>query len=258
MSWYDPIKDYIFGGNATQSVDTKPGHYDQATAQLGQIAQGAAGRPAPTAAGVHLGGPSQLAPEQMNQSRAGMLGVANQLGGIASGQQAGAGELAVNRQLGQATAAQQAAARMSRGANAALAFRNAARNTADLGLQGAGMAATAQAADQQSALGQQAGIYGSMYGQDANVAAQNAQLGQQVTLQQGSMDQQTQLANLQARLAQTGMNDQQQIQALGQILGWDQAKIDAELKRAAINAGDKGILPGLIAGGSQVAAAAAA
>lgn len=264
-------KNFLFGGDATNSIDPRLKQYDSATAQLGQIAQGAGGRAAPVAQAVQagrtqLGAPAQLATGQIGQSRGGMLGVANQLGGIASGGQMGAGEMAVNRQIGSATAAQTAAARMARGANAALAMRNAARNTADIGLAGAGMAAEAQRADQQGALNQLGGIYGSMYGQDASVAGQNAQLGQQAMLQQGAMDQattlanaqagnQVALANLQAQLAQTGMNDAQQIAALGQMLGWDQATIQAQIARAQVAAGDKGIMPGLLQAGGTAAAA---
>lgn len=273
MGFWSGLKNYIVGGDATKGIDATPGHYDQATTQLGQIAQNAAGRAAPqagvTQAGyTQLGTPSQLATNQINQSRGGMMDLASRLGGVATGQQAGAGELAVNRQLGQANAAQQAMAHMARGPGSALAYRTAARNTMDNGLAGAGMAAQAQMADQQAANQQLGQAYGTLLGSDVTQAGQNAQLSQQAMLQQGAMDQQTTLANaqagnataianLQAQLAQTGMNDAQQINALGQMLGWDQAKIQAELQKAQIAAGDKGILPGLLAGGAQVAAAAA-
>lgn len=259
MSWYGDIghwaKNLIVGGDAAKGIDTQPGHYTDATAQLGQMATNAQGRAAPVAQAAQLGAPYQLATGQIDQSRGGMMGVANRLGAIAGGQQAGAGELAVNRQLGQATAAQMSAARMAHGANAALAYRNAARNTADMGLQGAGMAAQAQMQDQASANQQLGGLYGSMYGQDASVAAQNAQLGQQALLQQGAFQQQTNLANQGAQLSQQQMNDAYQIQALGQQLGWDQARIQAELAKAGIASNDKGILPGLIQAGGQMAAA---
>jgi hypothetical protein len=267
----DYTKNLLFGGDATKSIDPRLQHYDQATTQLGQMAQNAAGRVAPSAQAVNagrvqLGAPSQLGTAQIDQSRGGMLGVANRLQGVATGQQAGAGELAVNRQLGQANAAQQAMARMARGPGSALAYRTAARNTMDNGLAGAGMAAQAQMADQQAANQQLGQAYGTLLGSDVTQAGQNAQLSQQAMLQQGAMDQQTTLANaqagnataianLQAQLAQTGMNDQQQIQALGQMLGWDQATINAQLQRAQVAAGDKGILPGLIAGGAQIAGA---
>jgi hypothetical protein len=242
MSWYDPtswdLSDYSFhgahnwfvGGDATKGIDTKLGGYDAAQSQLGQIGSAQA----PTVQGA------QLNQDQMQQSRAGAYGVANRLGSIASGQQAGAGELAVNRQLGQGIAAQTSAARMARGANAALAYRNAARNTADMSLAGAGQAAQAQMQDQQAANSQQGQLYGQLYGQDAAVAGQNATLGQQA-----------QLANQQAALQSRAL----QIQALGQQLGWSQAQIDEELKRGALQASDKGILSGLFAGGGGVASA---
>lgn len=247
--------EFLFGGGASKGLPTGPSTYDASTAQLGQIAQGAAGRQAPQAQAYQLGPAAQLANGQTNQSRAGMYGVANSLGAIASGQQAGAGELAVNRQVSAATAAQAAAARMARGANAALAYRNSARNTADIGMAGAGQAAQAQAADQQAALGQQAQIYGSAYGQDANVAAQNAQLQQQQMVQQGQFGQQASLANQQATLAQTAMNDQARIQALGQQLGWDQAQIDAQMKAAGVKAADQGAAGGLLQSGGSLLSA---
>ena len=231
----------LFGGDATKGISTKPQNYDAATAQLGQIAGAAGGRAAPQAIGTQLAGGPQ------DQSRQGMMDLTNRLGTVASGQQAGAGELAVNRQIGMANAAQVSAARNARGANAALAARNAARNQADIGLAGAGQAATAQLQDQQAANAQLGQTYGQMRQGDLEYASQNAQLGQQAALE-----------NMRAQLAQTGMNDQQQIAALGQQLGWDQARINAELQRAAIKAGDKGMLPGLIQAGAQAGAAFAA
>lgn len=254
---YDKAKDFLFGGSATKGIDTRPQHFDQATAQLGQIAQNAGQRAAPAARAAQLGPAYQLSAGPQDQARQGMLGVTNQLGSIAGGQTPGAGELAVNRQIGSATAAQMSAARAARGADSALAFRNAARNVADIGLAGAGQAAQAQMADQQAANAQLGQMFGAMRGQDIDFASQNAQLGQQAMLEQARMGQETALANLQAQLAQTGMNDQQQIVALGQMLGWDQATIDAQLKRAAIAAGDKGVLPGLLQAGGTAAAHAA-
>lgn len=258
---YDKTKGYVgnllFGGDATKNINTTLGYYDPATNQLGQIAANAGQRQAPMAQAAQLGPAWQLAGGPQDQARHGMLDVTNRLGGIASGQQAGAGELAVNRQLGQATAAQIAAARTARDSNAALAFRQAARNTADLGLVGAGQAAQAQMADQAAANQQLGGLYGQMRAGDIDFAGQNAQLGQQQMLQQGAFQQQTNLANQGAHLTQQQMNDAQQIAALGQMLGWDQARINAELARAGIVMGDKGILPGLLMAGGQMAAKAA-
>lgn len=231
---------YFGGGSTAKKVDPRFASYDFATDKLTGMAN-AAPRAAPTAQGAY-----QLAPAQMAESRGGMLGVANRLGAVASGQQAGAGELAVNRQLGQATAAQIAAARAARGGNAALAARAAARNTADLGLAGAAQASQAQMQDQQGANAQLGSLYGSMYGQDAQVAGQNAQLGQAMSL-----------ANLQAELAQRGMNDQQQLAVLAQMLGWDQAQVAAKL--AADNKPQQpSAMSQALMGAGQVAAAYAA
>jgi hypothetical protein len=228
---------FMFGGDATKSIDAKPQNYDAATGQLGRIAASAATRAAPQVGGT------QLAAGQLDQSRAGMMGVANNLGQIASGQTAGAGELAVNRQIGQAAAQQTAMARMARGANAALAARAAARNTVDIAQAGAGQAAAAQMQDQQAANQQLGQVYGQMYGQDASVANQNAQLGQNA-----------QLANQSAQLQQTGMNDAQQIAALGQQLGWDKEKIDAEVQKAQVASQDKGSFASILQGAGSVAA----
>lgn len=262
MSWWDKVKrggaaiatggisevarlpgakEMLLGGGATKGVSEKPPNYDAATAQLGQIAGAAGGRMAPQVVG------SQLAGGPQDQARQGQMDLTGRLGAIATGQQAGAGELAINRQVGQANAAQVSAARAARGANAALAARTAARNQADIGLGGAGQAAAAQMQDQAAANAQLGQTYGQVRQGDLEFAGQNAQLGQQA-----------QIENMRAQLAQTGMNDAQQIAALGQQLGWDQARINAELQRAAIRAGDKGLLPGLIQAGAQAGAAAAA
>lgn len=150
--------------------------------------------------------------------RQGLIDTTGRLGAIAAGTQQGAGEMAVNAQLGRANAAQIAAARASRGANAALAYRNAMRNTADLGLAGAGQAGAARLQDQAAANQQLGGMFANLYGQDAGVAAQNAQLAQAA-----------QIANQQASIQSRAQNDAMQIQALGQLLGWDQQTINAHL-----------------------------
>jgi hypothetical protein len=230
LAGYDATKNFLFGGDATKNLDAQPKQYDYATDQLRQFQ----GRAAPTIAGA------QLDPTQYGQSRAGMFDTAGRLTGIARGTAPGAGEIAVNRQVGQATAAQTAAARSAHGANSALAYRNAMRNTADIGLAGAGQAAQAQFADQQAANAQLAQLYAQAYGLDTSVAGQNAQLSQGAAL-----------ANQNAQLTQQA----QQIQALGQMLGWDQARINAELAKAGLAQQDKGIMPGLLSGAGQAAAA---
>lgn len=241
MSWWDSTRNFLVGGNATTGIDTIPRSYDQATGHLGWIGQNAGLREAPQVQA------QQLAAGPQGEARAGMLGVANRLGSIASGQQAGAGELAVNRQVDAANAAQVSAARMARGGNAALAARGAARNQADLALSGAGQAAQAQMADQQQANALLGQTYGQVRSGDVDFASQNAQLGQQASL-----------ANANNQLAQRQMNDQTQLAAYGQMLGWDQARINAQLQKAQITAGDKGVLPGILQAGGAAAAMKAA
>lgn len=201
-----------------------------------QLAGGAQGRMAPQITGA------QFAVDPA--ARQGMLDTAQRLGGIASGQQMGAGELAVNRQIGQATAQQMAAARMAHGANSALALRQMMRSNADLRLAGAGQAAQSRMQDQQGANAQLGSLFGNLYGQDAAVAAQNAQFGQQASI-----------ANQQAMLQQRGMNDALQIQALGQMLGWDQQTINAHLaaiQQQRANAEGPNVTASLIQGGGAL------
>lgn len=183
------------GGDATKNLNPQ-GQYGQ---QLGGQLQG------------YLGGAAHnpLNFGQANQDRQNMGNLAGMLQGVASGQNRGAGELAVNRQVGQATAAQQAAAQMAHGANAAMAARNAARNTADIGVAGAGQAAMAQMGDQAAARGQLAGVYGQMQGGDL----QQQQLG----LQQYGQQHQAQQGYLQQLLGlnQQGFQNQAAINTLG-------------------------------------------
>jgi len=211
-------------GDNGRNVDVTMPNYGAATRTLAGMAGSAQYRYAP-----------QLDQGLMMQSRGNLMGTANRLGSIASGQQAGAGELAVNRQLGQAYAAQQSAARMARGANSALAYRNMQRNSADMGLQGAGAAAQAQMQDQQAANQQLGQIYGQMYGMDTNAAN----------------------LNMQAQLSQRQLNDAYQIQSMGQLLGWDQAQINANLAKAGLPP-IPGVGAALLQGGGQALAASAA
>jgi hypothetical protein len=196
----------LFGGGDAAPAPPPPNPIAQAA--LGDIVGNAQGRAAPSMYG------SQFTVDPTG--RQGMLATTDRLGAIAAGTQQGAGEMAVNAQVGRAAAAQMAAARASRGANAALAYRNAMRNQADIGLAGAGQAGAARLQDQAAANQQLGGLFSNLYGQDAGVASQNAQLAQAA-----------QQANLQAQLQQRQMNDAYQIQALGQMQGWSQQQIDA-------------------------------
>lgn len=172
----------------------------------------------------------QMDASQSNQARGQQQNLAQMLQGVASGQQVGAGEMAVNRQANQANAAQNAQASMARGANAALAARSAARNQADIGTNAAGQAAQAQMQDASNAQGQLSGLLGTMRGQDIGVAGanQNAQMSQQNV----------------------------QLAGLAQMLGIDQAELNAALGKAQVNGADKGMFGSLLQAGGQVGAAA--
>mgnify|MGYP001593602346 FL=1 len=169
---------------------------------------------------------------QSNQAREQQNQLADLLRRQASGLTPGAGEMAVNRQIGQAQAAQTAQASMARGANAALAGRTAARNTADIGVVGAGSAAQAQMQDQTNAQGQLGSLLGNMRGQDIGVAQGN---------------QQAQLQQQQAQLA-----------ALAQMLNVDEATLRQDLAKRGLklqgDANDNAMLGTML----QLAATAAA
>ncbi len=141
-------------------------------------------------------------------------GLVQQLQGVSSGQQAGAGELAARRAISRALASQQSMAASQRGGNAALAAREAARNSAQLGTQGAGQAQQAAMQDQMQARG----------------------LLGQVTAQGRSADQAMQLANLNAQLQARGMDDQQRVALMSQLFGIDQAEMAARMQQAQAQA----------------------
>lgn len=218
-------KDAMLGGTGKTPGDYRQESQFQDRSQIqGIIGQGLAGvnsRTAPQATQQ-----SAYAPMQMQQ--------AQQLAGIASGQQKGAGELAAQRQVQNALAAQQAQARMARGGNAALAMREGARNAAGIGLSGAGMAQQAAMQDQTNAQGLLTQALGQGRGQD----------------------QQMQLANLDAQLKSRGMDDQQRIAFLQQLTGMDAAQLQAQMAAYTAASQNKGLLGSLLSAGGQVAGAA--
>lgn len=139
--WYNPFSwDMVTNANV-------PTQYTDRNQIQGYIQQGM--------------GPGGIANQQAPQLQMGadpfrqaQLGQLSQLQGIASGQQQGAGELAAQRQIQQAIAAQQAQARMARGGGAGpMAYRNAANQSAALGLSGVGMGQQAAMQDQMQAHG---------------------------------------------------------------------------------------------------------
>jgi hypothetical protein len=191
----------------------------------------------------------QINPTQQNQFRDGQLQQMNQLGAIASGQQAGPGQLAVDQQIRNALASQYATARM-RGAGG-MGLRTAARQGAAIGLSGAGMAQQAQMQDSQQAGALMAGIAQQGRAQDIGLGAQNAQLTQQqqqmnnqqylqLLSQLGLMDANQLQAYTQMRIAQMGQPNKtgQYLMAGGQVLGGLAMLSDETKKTDIAEAGD--------------------
>lgn len=169
-----------------------------------------------------------------------------QLQQISNGQQQGAGELAAQRQYANALAAQQAQARMARGTNAALAYRNAANQSAALGSTAAGMGQQAALQDQmnaQSMLGQvgNAGRQG-----DYNIANANAGYAYNASA-----------ANAQNRLSTQALNSQNYLGLLSQLSGMDAAQLAGDNAAKMQNAQAATALQGglLSAGGTILGAA---
>ncbi len=208
------VKTWLMGGDATKGMSTQP---QSAGYQRGYLQNDFMNRPAPM---MNTG--------QADQSRGQQGQLAQMLMQQATGQRQGAGEMAVQRQAGNAMAQQTSTAQMARGANAALAARTAARNSADIGVNAAGQAGIAQMQDQQSAQNQLGGLLGGMRGQDIQTAG----------------------ANQQSQLAQ----QQLQLSALAQMLGVDQATLQAQLAKAQIDAGDKGHIGTVMQVGGQIGA----
>ncbi len=209
------VKEWLFGGKATKNMASEP-----ATAgyQRQFLKNDFMKRDAPM---MNTG--------MADQARAGQNQLAQMLFQQASGERAGAGELAVQRQTGRALADQTSNAQMARGGGAAMAARNAARNSADIGVNAAGQAAIAQLQDQQSAQNQLGGLLGMQRSQDIQTAG----------------------ANQQAQLAQSGL----QLGALAQMLGVDQAALQQDLAKRGLKMQDQGMFPSLLQLGGQIGAA---
>lgn len=209
-------KTWLFGGNATKGMASQPQTADY---QRGYLQNDFMNRAAPT-----------LNAAQSDQTRAQQGRLAGMLFQQATGQRPGAGEMAVNRQVNQGMAQLTSGAQMARGADAALAARNAARSGVDMRVNGAGMAAQAQQVDQANATQGLQSLLGGMRQQDIGTAAANqqAQMGQQ----------------------------QLQLSALAQMLGVDQAALQQDLAKRGLKMQDKGMFPTLLQTGGQIAASA--
>jgi hypothetical protein len=164
--------------NAGFGAQQPTGTMQQAGANVASMfgAGSATGQPA-MGQGItnYAGQQLQMGSDPFRQAQLQQMG---QLQRIAAGQQQGAGELAAQRQVANAIAAQQAQARMARGGNAALAARNAANQSAALGISGAGLGQQAALQDQQGAQGQLAGLTNAGRQNDISVANANAGFAQ--------------------------------------------------------------------------------
>lgn len=263
MAWYNPLSWDTFTG---ANVPSQLGNRDQINSLIG----GGMGDPnagywaqdithfqAPQMQAAQAGPAAQL---QLGQDpfRQAQLQQLGQLQGIASGQRQGAAELGVQRQIANALAAQQAQARMARGGNAALAYRNAANQSAALGLSGAGLGQQAAMQDQMNAQGLLGQVGAQGRGADISVAGQNAGFQQQTGLQNAGFQQDAAARN--AAMAQQGqqMNSQNYLSLLGQAQGLGQAELAAgQQKGMSQNQSNRQLIGGLISGGGQLAGAAA-
>lgn len=196
--------EWMFGGGATKGMQTQPQTADYQRDYLKNFAGQSMDR------------------SQVDQSRGQQGQLADMLFKTANGQQAGPGELAVQRQVGHAMADQTARASMARGAGAAMAARNAARSSADIGVNGAGQAGLAQMQDVNNAQGQLGQLLGTMRQQDLGTV------------------------NAQQQQGQLGLN------ALAQMLGVDQAALQQDYLKRNMGMQDKGMFPTLLQTGGQI------
>lgn len=212
MGWLDSVGNWLTGGNATANLNPQGANYGTTNSYLKNALGNVNQSP------LNFGQANAVNQQQSN--------LAQQLQGVSTGAQKGAGEMAVDRQVGQQSAAQQALARMAHGSNAALAARQAARTTGDIGAQGAGMAAQSALTDQANARNQLAGV-----------------LGQQ---QQGAYQQQG------LNLNQYQAQNQAAQGYLQQLMGQDQNQYNNQLAKNQLNMQDQGHLGQLINAAGQV------
>lgn len=239
------VKDWLLGEKAPAINPDDPRYQLQHGGLMSTFASGRLGQggQAPTVNGANI------ATGPQNQFRTQELGLAQQLQRVGSGQEMGAGELATRRQVGQALAGIQSGQRMARGGNAAIGARAAARAAGDLGVNAAGMSREAALQDQTAARGLLAGVLGQGRGADIGLATSQAGLNQQANL-----------ANQQANLQQQGLNNQMDLGLLSQLLGMDQATLQAQLALQGMQQqyGNRpGALGDILGVGGQIGAAAA-
>lgn len=166
----------------------------------------------------------QMGSDPFRQAQLQQMG---QLQGVASGQQQGAGELAAQRQISNALANQHSIAAGARGGNAALAYRNAANQSAALGSTGAGMGQQAAMQDQQGAQGLLGQI--GAQGRQGDIGVANANAGYQQGVNQ--------------------LNSGNYLSLLNQLNSMNQSKYNADLGISAqTNQSNNALAGGVIAG----------
>lgn len=170
-------------------------------------------------------------------------------------------------------AQQQALAAGARGGAVGTAARRASQQGTAGIQQAAQGAALGRIQEQQNAINSLGGVLSGARGQDIGLATDQAGLSQQAglanmgaqnarTMQQAELNQGVRLANLQAQLAQTGMNDAQQRAYMANLLGMDEAELNARMQQDALrvsqrDAGSGGNF-GMILGAAAQGAGAAA
>lgn len=274
MSWYDRLNPQNWSspldwGKKSDSeirrMSTTADHHYVADV-VGQGIAGAQNRPAPTAGYTQVGPAAtgqaaQIATGPQDQFRGMQAQQANALLAQVLGQQKGPGELAAERMTARGIAAQGAMARSARGGNAGLMGLGAARNAVDIAGAGAGQAQQAALADKSQANALLSQALGQGRGQDIGLATSQAGFNQQMGMAnmdaqntmaqlQAQLNQGTSLANLQAQLQQTGMNDAQINNLLGQLLNMNISEMNAGVAAQGQN---QGYLGGLLNTAGQVA-----
>lgn len=224
----------------------------------------AGGRRAPQAGRTQLADASRSNAAQINmgpqeQWRQQQMELAGGLGAQARGEGPSVSGAQFRAANDSNLAQQQALAAGARGGNVAMAGRQAAQNVGAFGQQSAQQAAIGRMQEQRSAQQQLGGLLNQGRTSDIGLASGQATLQQQTNLanqgaankfalQQGDMDQNLKLANIRAQLAQTGMNDAQQMAYLQQLTGMDAAELAARTSQ-----GDTSILGDVISAGGAVA-----
>ncbi len=201
MSWvsrqWDRTKKWATGSGGATEADAELRNREFLDARLKGMIDGQAGT-------IQRDGIDQALAEQRG-TLGRMTGLAGQLQAQAAGR-GGAGTMAAERNLLNQQRAIQSMAASTRGITAGSAMRTAAQQNAILAAEGAGQIGQVRAAEQEAALGQLQGLYGTQAGMQ----------GQMAGLEAGISGQNLQAQQDQQRLA---------LAATGQLQGMDEAEV---------------------------------